>query len=56
MCCVCVYATCSFERGESIQADMTAPQVMQVALYRLCINDEGTPNVMTGCVCDAGAT
>ena len=53
--CVCVYATCGFKRGESIQADMTAPQVTQVAPYRLCINDEGTPKVMHGCVSEAGA-
>ena len=53
--CVCVYATCGSKRGESIQADMAAPQVTQVAPYRLCINDEGTPNVMPGCVCEAGA-
>ena len=48
-------ATCGFKRGESIQADMTARQVTQVAPYRLCINDEGTLKVMPGCVCEAGA-
>ena len=40
-------------KEENLQADMAAPQVTQVALYRLRNNDEGTPEEMPGCVREA---
>ena len=40
-------------KEENLQADMAAPQVTQVALYRLRDNEEGTPEGMPGCVREA---
>ena len=40
-------------KEESLQADVAAPQVTQVALYRLRNNEEGTPKEMPGCVREA---
>ena len=42
-------------KEENIQADMAAPQVTQVALYRLRNNEEGTLEEMPGCVREARA-
>ena len=40
-------------KEDNLQADMAAPQVTQVALNRLCNNEEGTPEEMPGCVREA---
>ena len=53
--CVCV-SNCvqrMISKVENLQADMAAPQVTQVALYRLRNSEGGTPEVVPGCVCEA---
>ena len=53
--CVCV-SNCvqhMISKEENLQADVAAPQVTQVALYRLRNNEGGTPEVVPGCVCEA---
>ena len=47
----CVQEVVSEE--EDLEADLAAPQVTQVALYRLRDNEEGTSKEMPGCVCYA---